>query len=51
MSNMSVRYNVQIIAILEVTPGIKFQALILMSSQLIDSSSSDLHGPLKIYLE
>ena len=38
-----------IISIEEVAPGIKFQGLILMSSQLIDSSSSDLHGSLKIY--
>ena len=39
-----------IIAILEVALGIKFQGLILMSSQLIDSSSSDLHGSLKYIL-
>ena len=38
-----------IIAIEEVAPGIKFQGLILISSRLIDSSSSDLHGSLKIY--
>ena len=36
-----------IIAIEEVALGIQFQVLILMSSRLIHSSSSDLHGSLK----
>ena len=36
-----------IIAIEGVALGIKFQGLILMSSWLIDSSSSDLHGSLQ----
>ena len=40
-----------IIDIEEVALGIKFQCLILMSSQLIDSSSSDWHRSLKIYQE
>ena len=48
MSNMS-EIQCPIIAIEEVTLGIKFQGLILMSSRLIDSSSSDFHESLKIY--
>ena len=47
-SNKSVQHQFTIITSKEMAPGIKFQGLILMSSQLIDFTS-DLHGSLKIY--